>query len=41
LSSTNTDSLSVLVQKETASKVTPTIRVKVIKYSFYGGILGT
>jgi hypothetical protein len=37
----NTDSLSVLVCKETTSKVTATIRVQVIKYSFYRGIPGT
>jgi hypothetical protein len=39
--SENTDSLSVLVCKETTSKVTATISVKVIKYSFYRCIPGT
>jgi hypothetical protein len=41
LSSANIDSLSALVRKETTSKVTATINVKIIKYSFYGGIPGT
>jgi hypothetical protein len=40
LSSGNTDSLSVLVRKETTSKVTATISVYNIKYSFCGGIPG-
>jgi hypothetical protein len=40
LSSANTGSLSVLVSKETTSKVKATISVYVIKYSFYGGNSG-
>jgi hypothetical protein len=36
LSSGNTDSLSVLARKNATSKVTATVSVYVIKYSFYG-----